>query len=31
MGGNPLTSKAKRGGKNSKSAERDFRMDLGLV
>jgi hypothetical protein len=31
MGGNPHTSKAKRGGVIRKSAEREFRMDLGLV
>jgi hypothetical protein len=31
MGGNPHTSKAKRGGIICKSAEREFRMDLGLV
>ena len=30
-GSNPLTSKAKRGGIICKSAEREFRMDLGLV
>ena len=30
-GSNPHTSKAKRGGIICKSAEREFRMDLGLV